>query len=100
MTLYILSGFAHALEFGVEVPQDMVERAWKYAGSDTSATSTRLLHGAQGDCCWEFVTFLNYVLSLLPRRGLVLAAPSTPRAEELLDFSFQHWKQHSPYLKG
>ena len=30
MTLYLLYGFSRALEFGVEVPQDMVVRAWGY----------------------------------------------------------------------
>jgi len=30
MTLYLLYGFSKSLEFGVEVPQDMVVRAWAY----------------------------------------------------------------------
>ena len=30
MTLYILYGFSKGLEFGVEVPRDMVVRAWSY----------------------------------------------------------------------
>ena len=34
MTLYVLNGFAHSLEFGVDVPKDMAQAAWKYAGND------------------------------------------------------------------
>ena len=68
MTLYILNGFAHALEFGVEVPRDMVERAWKYAGSDLRRDLDSCM-AHKGTC--EFVTFVNYVALLLSRRGLV-----------------------------
>ena len=47
MTLYILHGFANALEFGVDVPKDMVaagvevRRAPRSAGTSTGAWPTR-----------------------------------------------------------
>ena len=53
------------------------------------------------DGCWEFLTFLNYVRLGVSGR-VVERKALTPEAErkEMLDFSFRHWKQHSPYLKG
>jgi len=38
MTLYILYGFSKALEFGVEVPRPVVERAWPTCTSTTSTS--------------------------------------------------------------
>jgi len=97
MTLYILSGFAHALEFGVEVPRDMVERAWKYAGSDLRRDLDSCM-AHNGTC--EFVTFVNYVLSSYPDEGWYGGAFDAAYRKTLLDYSFRHWKEHSPFLKG
>ncbi len=67
MTLYILNGFAQALEFGVEVPQGHGRAGLEIRGQPTSgATSTRAWR-TRGRC--EFVTFLNYVLSSYPDEG-------------------------------
>ncbi len=69
MTLYILYGLAKAAEFGVEVPKDMVQRGWQYLARHFREEYAAR-HG-KDDCCWEFLTFLNYVASCYPgrRRG-------------------------------
>ena len=97
MTLYILNGFAHALEFGVEVPKDSVERAFRYAGADVKRDMESCM--AHGGTC-EFVTFVNYVLSSYPDESWYAGAFDAAYRKKLLDYSFRHWKGHSPYLKG
>jgi alpha-2-macroglobulin len=97
MTLYILHGFAKGLEFGVDVPKDVTTRAWGYVAqhwrSDWRACMAK-------DGCWEFITFLNYVLSAYPDVSWGGGAFTDAERKEMLDFSFRHWKSHSPYLKG
>jgi hypothetical protein len=97
MTLYILSGFAHSLEFGVEVPKDLVQAAWKYAGNDIRSDLDECMH--LGGVC-EFVTFVNYVLSSYPDESWYAPAFDAAYRKKLLDYSFARWKDHSPYLKG
>jgi len=97
MTLYILHGFAKALEFGVDVPKDMTTRAWGYVAqhyrSDWRSCMAK-------DGCWEFVTLLNYVLSSYPDVSWTGGVFTDADRKEMLDFSFRHWKRHAPYLKG
>ena len=107
MTLYILHGFSKALEFGVEVPRDVIQRAWRYLHRHYV---NEMVRGCMArDACWEFVTFINYVLSNYPGpdgkpKGGDAAWTggvfSETERDTMLDFSFAHWKQHSPYLKG
>ncbi len=94
MTLYLLHGFAKAAEFKVEVPREMVQGAWAFIAQQyrTDWRSCMTVH----DGCWEFITLLDYVASASPQ-GTPLTADE--RAE-MLAFSFRHWKQHAPYLKG
>ncbi|MGE5345114.1 MAG: alpha-2-macroglobulin family protein [Acidithiobacillales bacterium] len=97
MTLYILHGFARAAEFHVEVPKDVVRRAWGYiAGhyrSDWSACMAK-------DGCWEYLTFLNYVASSFPDDSWSEGGLTPAERKEILAFTFRNWRQHSPYLKG
>jgi uncharacterized protein YfaS (alpha-2-macroglobulin family) len=98
MTLYLLHGFAKAVEFGVDVPKEMVERAWRYVASHyRDEYAEKML---KKDCCWEFLTFLNYVASAYPDSSWTGGALSDSERKQILDHSFKHWKQHSPYLKG
>lgn len=97
MTLYLLYGFSKALEFGVEVPNDIVTKAWEYMKSyyleeclkEQMLTSTG----------HEFITFLNFVLSQYPKDSTAGLFSEQDR-KKMVDYSFKHWKQHSPYLKG
>ncbi len=97
MTLYLMNGFAHAAEFGVEVPKEMVRRGWQYLASHYRDDLRKM---KADDCCWEFLTFLNFVASSYPDASYTGDALTPADRKEILDFSFRHWKQHSPYLKG
>ncbi|HUU03261.1 MAG TPA: alpha-2-macroglobulin family protein [Myxococcota bacterium] len=98
MTLYILYGFSKALEFGVDVPKDMVQRAWSYMKRHyvDHIVEECMAHNS----CWEFITFLNYVLSNYPDVSWTNSVFSDADRRRMLDFSFRHWREHSPYLKG
>lgn len=97
MTVYILHGLAKATEFGVEVPRDMVEKAWGYVAKHYRDDLRAMM---AKDCCWEILTFVNYVASCFPDASWSENGLTAAERKEILDFSFKHWKQHSPYLKG
>lgn len=98
MTLYILYGFSKGLEFGVEAPRAEIERAWAYLHRHyvDEVVQDMMAH----DCCWEFITFLNYTLSNYPDTSWTGGVFSADERQTMLDFSFRHWKEHSPYTKG
>ncbi len=98
MTLYIMYGFAKAAEFGVDVPKDMVQRGWAYLAQHfREEYAKRML---KEDCCWEFLTFLNYTASCYPDPSWMGNALTAQERTAILNHSFRHWKQHSPYLKS
>lgn len=97
MTLYLLHGFSKALEFGVEVPKDMVQRAWGYVGRYYKEELMALM---AKDCCFELLTLVNYVASCYPDPSWTGDALTPEDREKILQFCFSHWRQHSPYLKG
>ena len=79
------------------MPRDVVQRAWVYVGNEFRAS----WRGCMAlDGCWEWITTLVYVASAFPDAWGVGGALSEKEREEMLAFSFKHWKQHSPYLKG
>ena len=98
MTLYLLHGFARGLEFGVETPKDMAVKAWAYLHRHYLDEVVRDMR--KDDCCWEFVTFVNYVLSAYPDASWTGGVFTDAERQEMLDFSFRHWTRHTPYLKG
>ncbi len=98
MTLYLLNGFSKALEFGVEVPRDMVKPAWDYMHRHYLDEIVKAM--MSHDSGWEFVTFINYVLSNYPDASWYEKTFTSDERATMLDFSFKHWKEHSPYLKG
>ncbi|MEM7584239.1 MAG: alpha-2-macroglobulin family protein [Acidobacteriota bacterium] len=98
MTLYLLQGFSRALEFDVEVPKDMVVKAWSYVHRHYL---DRLVRDMQSkDCCWELITYLEFVLSSYPDSSWTGGVFSDDDRRRMRDFSFRHWRQHSPRLKG
>ncbi|HPW56442.1 MAG: hypothetical protein KA072_07655 [Thermoanaerobaculaceae bacterium] len=97
MTLYLMHGFAKATEFGVEVPKDMVQQGWQYLAKYYRETWRDMM---KHDCCWEVLTFLNYVATAYPDASWTGDALTLDERKGILDFSFRHWKRHSPYLKG
>lgn len=97
MTLYLLDGFSKGLEFRVDVPKEMVVRAWSYMHRHYLDEVVRMMMGL--DCCWEFVTYLNYVLSSYPDSSWTGGVFTDQDRSTMLDFSFRHWKDHAPYSK-
>ncbi|HET9227350.1 MAG TPA: MG2 domain-containing protein [Thermoanaerobaculia bacterium] len=94
ITIYHLYGFAKAKEAGIEVPEDMVKRAWEYAVSWYREQEAELKRrGEKDDCCRELRVFLNYVATTHPN-----AFPAEER-KRILDDSFAHWKELSGFLK-
>jgi uncharacterized protein YfaS (alpha-2-macroglobulin family) len=98
MTLYILYGFSKGLEFGVDVPKDVVVRAWAYMHRHYIDELVDLM--MSHDCCWEFITYLNFVLSQYPDDSWTGGVFTDDERERMLEFSFRHWREHSPLLKG
>jgi uncharacterized protein YfaS (alpha-2-macroglobulin family) len=108
MTIYLLDGLSRALEHGVDMPEDelreMVQRAWSYLHRhyvDEYASVVR-----EGDCCWEQITYLNYILSSYPESPDATGSSwtggvfSDDDRAAMLDFSFRHWREHAPRLKA
>jgi hypothetical protein len=98
MTLYVLYGLSKAIEFGVDVPKPLVQKAWSYM--KRHYVDEMVGQAMANDCCWEDVTFLNYVLSNYKDVSWGNNVFSEDDRKKMADFSFKHWKGHSPYLKG
>ena len=98
MTLYTLYGLSKAREFGVEVPRDMVLAAWSYLHRHYLDDVVREM--TRDDAGWEFVTFVNYVLSNYPDNSWYENTFTPAERKTMLEFGFRHWTEHSPYLKG
>ncbi len=98
MTTYLLFGFSKALEFGVDVPKDMVQKAWQYLHRYYVEDIVKQMRERNSN--WELVTFVNYVLSSYPDVSWTSSSFTDDERKAMLDFSFKHWKEHGPYLKG
>jgi alpha-2-macroglobulin len=99
MTLYILYGFAKAAEMGVELPREPVVKGWSYIAQRYRSEYAPAI-GKEEGCCVETLTFLNYVASAYPDPSWMGDALTAEERKRILDYSFRHWKRHSPYLKG
>lgn len=97
ITLYLLYGFGKAGEFDVEVPEAMVRRGWEFLARE--AREKWIRDAMKNDCCWESLTFLNYVAASYPDADWLSAFFPAAERKKALDFSFEHWRQHSPMLK-
>ena len=78
--------------------RDETVRAWAYMHRHYVDEWVR--EAMDHDCCWEEITFLNYVLSNYPDASWSGGVFTDAERKEMLDFSFRHWRQHSPLLKG
>lgn len=97
MTLYVLLGFTHAIEHKVDVPKDMVVKAWEHVRKWLDGRLNELQQKGEG---WEAVTVLNFAASGYPDASWTAGLFDDKYRKDLLDFSFKHWKEHSPLLKG
>lgn len=97
MTLYILSGLSRAAEFKSPVPEDMVRSGWRYASGWYRSHWKRCL--ATDDCGFEFITWVNFLASSYPDPVLYTGLSKAER-DEMLAFSFRHWRKLAPIAKG
>jgi uncharacterized protein YfaS (alpha-2-macroglobulin family) len=98
MTLYLMHGFGKAQEFDVEVPQEMIRKSWVYLASYFRNYYAQKM--IKEDFGYEFITFLNYVLSCYKDPKYYIGTFTIKERQEMLEYSFKHWKKHSPYLKA
>lgn len=96
ITLYVVSGMSRALEFKVDVPTDMLERAMSWTHNWYLTEKARKDSYLKDD--WATATYLSWVLSNLPAdlQGGFTAAEK----KELLDLAFDNWKKMSPGMKS
>ncbi|HLF56955.1 MAG TPA: alpha-2-macroglobulin family protein [Thermoanaerobaculia bacterium] len=97
MTLYLMAGFARAAEFEVPIPADLVRRGWQYLAGEIERDWWR--QAIALDCCWELLTFANYIASSYPDPALMDEVFPVAKRREILDFSFEHWRRHAPQSK-
>ncbi|MGH7338407.1 MAG: alpha-2-macroglobulin family protein, partial [Myxococcota bacterium] len=102
MTLYLMAGFARVAEFdpkilGGEIPREIVARGWRYLAGEIERDWWR--KAIADDCCWELLTFANYVASSYPDPTVMGDVFPAAKRAEILAFSFEHWKQHAPQSK-
>jgi uncharacterized protein YfaS (alpha-2-macroglobulin family) len=97
MTLYLMAGFARTAELGGEIPQEMVRRGWNYLAGEIERDWWK--RAVKDDCCWELLTYANYVASSYPDSSVMGDVLPIGKRRALLDFSFRHWKQHAPQSK-
>ena len=97
ITLYLMGGLARAAEFEVPVPREMVQRGWQYLARE--AKEDWLPRALKDDCCWELLTYLNYVAASYPDASWTGDFLSAADRRTILDFSFKHWRDHQPLLK-
>ncbi len=98
MTLYLLGSFSKAAEFKVEVPKDMIQRAFSFVAEDLRRDLFPYI--AKGTASVETATLVAYVASNFPDTSYLNGALSEAELASLRDYSFKRWKQHSPLLKG
>ena len=97
MTLYIAQGLSRAAELHVEVPMEMVQRAWAYLAIHFVSLQRSL---EEDKAFLPFLTFLNYVASSYPDPKWTGGALTVAQREQILSRSFQHWRELSPRLKA
>ena len=74
MTLYLMGGLARAAEFAVPVPRDNGPERLALSGARGEGGLAAQAR-SQDDCCWELLTYLNYVASSYPDRSWVGDVP-------------------------
>lgn len=97
MTVYTLMGFGRALEFKVDVPKEVIVKAWRYTRQWLDGEIERMM---SLNCCWEMITLVNYAVSQYPDESWSAGMFDAAYRTRLLNYSFKHWKKHSPLLKG
>ena len=102
MTLYILYGLAQGARSSASTcRRTWSQRGWQYLARHFRERVPRSCM-AEDNCGWEFadVPQLRRLLATRTRRWMGDALTPDGAQGASCDFSFTHWKEHSPYLKG
>jgi uncharacterized protein YfaS (alpha-2-macroglobulin family) len=86
-----------ALEFKVDVPKDLVVKAWGFVRSWLDEHLAEMIAKDYG---WEAVSMVSFTLSGYPDDTWTGGGFDQSYRKKLLDFSFRHWKEHAPLVKG
>lgn len=97
MTLYFLLGMSRALEFKVDVPKEIIVKAWGFVHEWFVADLNIMM---KENCCWEITSLVSFVLSSYPDDSWTGGAFDQALRERLLKHSFSNWKKHSPLSKA
>lgn len=96
MTMYVIAGFSRALEFGVDVPNDMLAGAIRWTHGWYQDMIRR--HGNWMADDWHTANFLSWILwNLPPKLRDIFTADERAK---LLDMAFSHWKDMSMGMKS
>ncbi|MEE9327039.1 MAG: alpha-2-macroglobulin family protein [Cocleimonas sp.] len=95
MTAYLLRGFSRALEFNVDIPKDMVQKAWGYLHKQHEKKLPDSLDEHVNE-----ITFVNYVLSSYPDKSWTGKVFSEKESAQMLNVSYRHWKTMPPLLRA
>ncbi|HEX6900657.1 MAG TPA: alpha-2-macroglobulin family protein [Thermoanaerobaculia bacterium] len=96
MTVYLLHGFARAAEAGLEVPRDVVQRAWTWTAGHVRKECGEKLDDPR---CRELLVLLNYAASSYPDPSWVGEAFSEAERRKVLDATFSQWGSVSRCLR-
>ncbi|HOH76862.1 MAG TPA: alpha-2-macroglobulin family protein [Myxococcota bacterium] len=96
MTMYVISGLSRALEFGVEVPNDIMTGAIRWTRSWYLDMIRR--HGSWIKDDWHTANFLSWILWNLPPNLRDIFSADERR--NLLELAFTHWKDMSMGMKS
>jgi uncharacterized protein YfaS (alpha-2-macroglobulin family) len=95
MTLYLVAGFAKAMEFGIEVPKDLVLKSWQYLGHEWDR------HGWSSiETAIEYYVWLSFVYTSYPDATYHGGVISEERLQKITDIGLRRWKEFSPYAKA
>ena len=97
LTVYVLEGLARAAEFGAEVPRGVIQKGWSYV-----AAEYREAYGKNPaeSCCLALPVLLNYTATAYPDPSWMGTALTEAERRQILDTSFRHWTELSPYLRS
>ncbi len=98
MTLYLMYGFAKATEFGIEIPKEMVTNGWKYLSFYINEKHLDKLSSLDDNL--GFLILLNYAATSYPDPSWIGDVLPLSQRKQMLNTSFKHWKDQSPYLKS
>ncbi len=97
MTIQFLKSMARAQEFGAETPTDAIRNAWRFVGGETKQMIDRCI---KKKTCYASLTSINFILSSYKDKSVFQEYISQKLRKRMLNFSFEHWKKHPPYLKA